>query len=123
MKSKSPTIKLTKNILPSHATHPGVLIADEIESREITQKQLADAMGIAPNIISEIIHGKRNLTPGVAVKMERAIDIDANYLMRLQMRYEIDEIRIKYKQTPLRNLLAKKTFSTPAFPRQRQHKN
>lgn len=111
-------IKLSKDILPSHATHPGVLIADELESREMKQAQLADAMNIAPNVLSELIHGKRNITPELALKLEKALDIDAVYWMRLQVRYEIDTIRIKHRteisQTKLSER-AKKKFSKKVF--------
>ena len=68
-------IKLTKDILPSHATRPGVLIADELESREMKQAQLAEAMNIAANVLSELIHGKRNITPELALKLEKVLDI------------------------------------------------
>ena len=96
--NKKETIKLTKEMLPSEATHPGELIADEIEYRNIKQKDLAETMNIAPNVLSEIIHGKRNLTAELALKLEKAIDIDAAYWMRLQVKYEIDTIRIKHRK-------------------------
>lgn len=37
----------------------GDLIFDEIDYRGIKQKNLAEAMGIAPTVLIEIIHGKR----------------------------------------------------------------
>ena len=98
MKSKAVKIKLTKNTIPSHATHPGVLIADEVEYRGIKQQELANVMGIASSVLSEIIHGKRNITPELALKFEKALDIDASYWMRLQVGYEIAQIRIKQQK-------------------------
>ena len=89
------TYKLTKDVIPSHATHPGIFIKDEIEYRKIKQSILAKAMGIAPTVLSEIIHGKRNLTPELSLKLEKALDIDAAIWMKLQVKFEIDSLRIK----------------------------
>jgi len=80
-------IKLTKSDIPSHATHPGQLIADEIEFRGIKQKELARQMAIAENILSEIIHATRNITPNLSIKLEEILEIDALYWMRLQAKY------------------------------------
>ena len=96
MKDKTSNIKLTKETIPSHATHPGILIADEIKYKGMKQKELAIVVGIAPSVLNEIINGKRNLTAELAFKFEKALDIDAAYWMRLQVRYEIDIIRIKH---------------------------
>ena len=89
------TFKLTKDVIPGQAFHPGVLLKDEIEYRQIKQKDLARSMHIATTVLSEIIHGKRNLTADLAMKLEKALDIDALTWMRLQVKYEIDTIRIK----------------------------
>jgi addiction module HigA family antidote len=104
--NKQKTYKLTKDILPSHATHPGVLLFDEIEYRGISQKDLANTMHIAPTVLNEIIHGKRNLTAELALKLEKALDIDAIIWMRLQVKFDIDTIRIrerdkKYRSAPV----------------------
>ena len=118
MKTKTAPIKLTKDTIPSHATHPGVLLHDEIEYREIKQKDLADAMHIATTMLSELIHGKRNITPSIAMKLEKALDIDAVFWMRLQVKYEIDTIRIKHRAEIERTKLTKnqkRNFSEKAL--------
>ena len=75
--------------------HVGEFIKDEIDHIEMKQQQLADKMGISKSEVSLVIHGKRNITPELAIKLEKALDIDAVYWMRLQVRYEIEKIRIK----------------------------
>jgi len=108
MKTNRKPIKLTKDMIPAHATHPGQLIADEIEHRDIKQKDLADAMDISANILSEIIHEKRNITPAIAIKLEKALDIDAIYWMRLQVKYSIDKIKIEQKEQISKTHLSKR---------------
>lgn len=118
MKTNRKTIKLTKDTIPAQATHPGHLIADEIEYRVIKQKDLADAMDISANVLSEIIHGKRNITPDIAMKLEQALDIDAIYWMRLQVKYYIDKIKIEQRVQIAKAHLSKKqrgVFSNRMF--------
>ncbi len=93
--NKQKTYKIEPDTIPAKATHPGVLLFDEIEYRGISQKELADSINIAPTVLSEIIHGKRNLTAALALKLEKALDIDAITWMRLQIKYDIDSLRIK----------------------------
>jgi addiction module HigA family antidote len=93
--NKQRTYKITSDTIPAKATHPGVLLFDEIEYRGISQKELADNMNIAPTVLSEIIHGKRNLTAALAIKLENVLDIDAITWMRLQVKFDIDSLRIK----------------------------
>lgn len=110
--------KSANELIPAEATHPGELIFDEIEYRGIKQKDLAVAMGIAPTVLSEIIHGKRNLTAELAIKLEKALDIDAAYWMRLQVKYEIDSIRIKHRKEIKHSSLSptqKNRFSKKVF--------
>ncbi len=89
------TYKITPDMIPGQAFHPGTLLQDEIEYRGISQKELADTMHIAPTVLNEILHGKRNLTAALALKLEKALDIDAMTWMRLQVKFDIDSIRIK----------------------------
>ena len=106
--NKPMPIRLTKDMIPGQATHPGELIKDEIEYRGIKQKELAKTMGISPNILNELILGKRNITPSIATKLEKALDIDAAYWMRLQVKFEIDSIRIKHRNEIENTSLSKK---------------
>ena len=106
--SKSKPIKLTKDMIPGEAFHPGELLNDEIEYRGIKQKELAETMGIATNILNELIHGKRNITHSIATKLESALGIDAAHWMRLQVKFEIDSIRIKHRNQISNTNLSKK---------------
>lgn len=78
--------------------HPGEFIKDELEARGMKQQQLCDKMEIAKNVLSEIIHGKRNLTPLLALKLETALGINAEFWMRLQINHDINLIRKQYSK-------------------------
>lgn len=87
-----------KNILPFKATHPGILIKDEIDARSnLNQKELAKELGVKPSFLNEIIKGKRPVTADIAILLEQILEIPADYWMRFQSQYEIDKARIKDK--------------------------
>lgn len=83
--------------IPYEATHVGEHIFDEMEARGMTQKELAQALEIQPSYLNEIIKGKRNINAEFAVKLEKAWGIKAYMWLGLQAKYEIDLIRIKYR--------------------------
>lgn len=91
------TNKKIENLIPAIAIHPGEILKDELNFREITQKEFANEIGIAYTQLNEIIKGKRNITSDFAVLLETALDIDAQYWLNLQSLYEIDKSRIKEK--------------------------
>lgn len=80
---------MNKNNLAPHLYHPGQLIKEDIQTRNISQRELSKLTGVATNVINEILKGKRNCTPEFAVKLEEALKIDAKVLLRLQMNYDI----------------------------------
>ncbi len=95
-----------KATIPFEATHPGVLIKDELEARpDLTQKDLSVEMGVKPSFLNEIIKGKRPLTADIAILLEKLLEIPADYWMRFQSQYEIDKARVKEKNIiKLRNI-------------------
>lgn len=70
-------------------THPGEVIKDEIESRKISQRQLSEMMGVSYKIINDILNEKRQLTVSMAMMFEAALDIPADALMQLQLKYNM----------------------------------
>lgn len=80
----------TKEIKPFEATHPGTLIKDELDALEIEQRDFAKKIGMKPTMLNEIIKGKRPVTADLAVVLEKALGISADYWMRFQSQYEID---------------------------------
>lgn len=86
-----------QDITPFEATHPGVALDDELKARGIKQKTAAVELGVSTTVLNEIVKGKRPMTAGFAVLLEQYLTIPAEYWMRLQAQYEIDNVRIKGK--------------------------
>lgn len=84
--------------IPAQATHPGVLIKDEIEAiPNLNQRMLAKELGVMPSFLNEIIKGKRPVTADIAILLEKSLGISADYWMKFQYQYEIDKARVKQK--------------------------
>ncbi len=86
--------KIFANDIPAGSPiHPGAIISDELEARELKQKDLAKKMGISPSMLSDIIHGRRNITADLALRLEGALYISAMFWMNFQSKYDLDKIR------------------------------
>ncbi|MCK4663783.1 MAG: HigA family addiction module antidote protein [Bacteroidales bacterium] len=85
------------NITPFEATHPGILLQDELKARNIKQRELAYELGVLPTFLNEIIKGKRSITADFAVLLEKVLEIPADYWLRFQTQHDIDKARIKEK--------------------------
>lgn len=85
-------------LIPARATHPGVLIKDELDATpDLNQRTLAKELGVQPSFLNEIIKGKRPVTADIAILLEKTLGISADYWMRFQSQYEIDKARVKQK--------------------------
>ncbi len=75
------------------ATHPGEVLKDEIEERGISQRKLAQNMGLTYSVVNEILNGRRPLTAKTALMFEAALDVPADSLMYLQTKYNLQTAR------------------------------
>ncbi len=80
---------IANNLEPAYPTHPGEILKEEIEYRGISQRKLAERMGISYSVLNEILNGRRPVTEKTAMMFEAALGVDAEPLMRLQMRYNV----------------------------------
>ena len=105
---------IAKNFIPSSHSHTGEILKDEIESRGISQKMLANETGISYTIVNEVMNGKRQLTPEYALLIAKALDIDADDLMRIQIDYTKESImrnnRFRAKLDKIRKIAASVTL-------------
>lgn len=76
-----------------YPTHPGEVLKDELEERGISQKKFADSIGIGYSVLNEILNGHRPVTTTTALMFEAALDIPADSLLRLQMKYNMHKAR------------------------------
>jgi HTH-type transcriptional regulator/antitoxin HigA len=80
---------------PDIAIPPGEYLAEEIEARGITQKELARRMGRPLNAINEIINGKKAITAATALQFEGVMpEIPARFWLNLETDYQLTKALI-----------------------------
>jgi len=79
---------IANNLTPSYLIHPGEMIKDEIQSRGITQKQLAEMTGVPKSVVNDILNGKSPVSTEFARLLEAALNIDADIWIKLQADYD-----------------------------------
>ena len=69
---------------------PGdVLLEEFIKPIEISQNQLAKDINVPANRVSQIIHGKREITADTALRLGRYFGIEPEFWLNLQLRYNM----------------------------------
>ncbi|MGA7238219.1 MAG: HigA family addiction module antitoxin [Bryobacteraceae bacterium] len=74
---------------------PGEYIREEIEARGWTQLDLAEILGRPPQAISEIVTGKRSITPDMAQALGDAFGTSAQLWLNLESAYQLSRISEK----------------------------
>ena len=76
--------------------HPGIVLKEEFMiPYGITAYRLAKDTGISNMAISEIVRGKRSITPRVALRLSKYFGVSEGYFSRLQLQYDLDIIKEK----------------------------
>lgn len=76
---------------PAEVFPPGDVIKEELEERGWSQAELADIMGRPPRVVSEIISGKRAITPETAKGLGAAFGTSATLWMNLEGIYQLSK--------------------------------
>ena len=76
-----------------YPVHPGEVIKDEMEARNISQREFARQVDMSYSVLNELLNGKRSLSPTNALMFETALDIPADALMNIQMKYTMQTAR------------------------------
>src|ERR1700743_3024821 len=87
-----------KEIQTDISLHPGDILQDELEARDIKKSSFAQQLGMKPGHFSELLHGKRHISAATALKLEKLLDISAEYWMRVQVYYDLFVERNKEKE-------------------------
>ena len=77
---------------------PGEILLEELQARNMTQKELAVRLGRPPQAINEIIKGKKAITSDTAVGLESVLGIEAQYWANLERDYQMVLARIRAQQ-------------------------
>ena len=68
----------------AHVFHPGLIVADEIETLGLSPKKASLELGISQTDLQKLCNGAIDITPGIAAGLEKLGSGDATFWLRLQ---------------------------------------
>jgi addiction module HigA family antidote len=83
-----------------HNPHPGDTIREELDERGITAYKLAQGLGIQETAVSQILRGKRRITPRTALRLAEFFGTSAQFWLNLQSAYDLEEERRRMAPEP-----------------------
>lgn len=81
--------KKGKEINTDDALHPGEVLQMELQARRIKKSEFAAMLHMTPGHLSELLHGKRHVSAALSLKLEKLLDISAEYWMRVQVYHDL----------------------------------
>jgi antitoxin HigA-1 len=87
-----------KEIHTDVSLHPGEILQDELEARDIRKSLFAEQLGVKPGHLSELLHGRRHISAATALKLEKLLGISAEYWLLVQIHYDLFMERNKEQQ-------------------------
>ena len=85
---------MAKKLIPLE--HPGIILKEEfMEPLEVTAYRISKDTNVSNMAISEIVRGKRSITPRVGIRLSKYFGVSEGYFSRLQLQYDLDLIKEK----------------------------
>ena len=75
--------------------HPGSLIKADIDELGLSLVDAAKGLGISRQQLHAVIAGRASVTPEMAVRLEKALGSTADTWLRMQMNYDLAQIRAR----------------------------
>jgi addiction module HigA family antidote len=76
--------------------HPGEILKEEFMAPlHLTMNRLALDLRVPVTRVAEILHERRGITPGTALRLARYFNTTAQFWMNLQSRYDLAIVREK----------------------------
>lgn len=81
---------------PSVYAHPGPWLRRTfVDHHGLTVTQVSENLGISRQNMSNLLHGHASLTAPMALRFEKAFDISADVLLRMQAAYDLAQARLR----------------------------
>ena len=75
--------------------HPGELLAETLELREVSAYRVSQATGISQTALSQILRGKRGITATTALLLGQFFGTSPEFWLNLQAAYDLDAARVE----------------------------
>lgn len=78
-----------------HEVHPGTILKEELEARNLTANAFALKLRVPPQRIQEIVAGKRAITPETALRIGTALGTGARMWLAMQQAYDLRKVELE----------------------------
>ena len=99
------TTERNKPMTMKNPPHPGIVVLQEcIEPLGVTITDAAHALGVTRNTLSELVNGKRGISPEMAVRLSKVFGGTEEGWLVQQAQYDLAQVRrdrIKLKKLEL----------------------
>jgi len=92
--------------IPTHRapTHPGEMLLEEfLTPMGLTQRELAEAIGVPYQRVNEIVNGRRGITPSTALRLAQFFGMSTEFWINGQMRWDLYHAR-KAEEAEIRRI-------------------
>lgn len=96
--------------IPAEIFPPGEFLKDELDARGWTQVEFAEIIERDTRVISEVIGGKRSITPETAIAFGEALGTGPEFWLNLESQYQLSKVR------PKENSISRKAELHNTFP-------
>ncbi|MCC4242974.1 HigA family addiction module antitoxin [Stappia indica] len=80
-------------------THPGKFVKIEIiDPLGLSVKQAAEALGITRQALSTFLNGQSDLSPEMAIRLDKAFGVSLDTLMRMQNAFDIAKAKERARE-------------------------
>lgn len=89
----------------SRSTHPGKTLGAELRARGLSASALALRLHVPANRISDLIRGRRSVTPDTALRLGRVFGMSPEFWTRLQANHDLAQARLASGETVEREVI------------------
>jgi addiction module HigA family antidote len=94
--------------------HPGEFVKTEIiQPLGLTVKAAADALGVSRPALSSFLNARASLSGDMALRIEKAFNVQMDTLMRMQSSYDIAQTRKRQNKIHVRRFKAETAVHLP----------
>jgi antitoxin HigA-1 len=86
-------------------SHPGSLIKADIDELGLSVLEVAKALGVSRQQLHSVIAGRAGVTPEMAVRLEKALGSTADTWLRMQMNYDLAQVRSRASEIKVKRLV------------------
>ena len=92
-------------VMMKNPPHPGVGLRDEIDEIGLSVAEAAKALGVTRQQLYRVLRGESVITPEMAYRLELGIGSNADFWLRLQMNYDLAQVRKRASSIKVRRLV------------------